>query len=161
MNPFLCGSYGTEKCSCRESDVKKYQKKISGPMLDRIDLQVEMSRLSVEEKFAVTESNVSPRIRAKVEAARERQIQRFAGTDIPFNAAIPGGKVREFCQFSAEGFETYKGIIAGNSLSTRSGDRLAKVARTVADLFDADQIEPPHVLKAKHYVTGGVLRQGF
>jgi magnesium chelatase family protein len=161
MNPCPCGYYGTEKCSCREADVKKYQKKISGPILDRIDLQVEMSRLSVEEKFSETEANVSPRIRSRVEAARQRQVMRFEGTDIPFNAAIPGGRVRELCNFSVAGFEGYKEIIATNSLSTRSADRLTKVARTVSDLFDSDQTEPGHVAKAKQYVVGGVLREGF
>jgi magnesium chelatase family protein len=161
MNPCPCGYYGTEKCCCRDGEIKKYQKKISGPILDRIDLQVEMSRLSVEEKFAVTESNQSPRIRARVETARAHQVKRFIGSDIPFNAAIPGGKVQELCNFSAEGFNSYKDVIAGSSLSTRSADRLAKVARTVADLFDAEKIEPPHLTKAKQYVIGGILREGF
>jgi magnesium chelatase family protein len=161
MNPCPCGYYGTEKCRCREADVQKDQKKISGPILDRIDLKVEMSRLSVEEKFAEAEANVSPRIRARVEAARERQARRFEGTGIPFNGAIPGGRVRELCNFSPDGFEAYKAAIAGSSLSTRSSDRLAKVSRTVADLMGADQIEPPHVGKAKHYVVGGVLREAL
>jgi magnesium chelatase family protein len=161
MNPCPCGYFGTEKCRCREAEVKRYQKKISGPILDRIDLQVEMGRLSVEEKFAETESNLSPRIRARVEAARERQARRFAGTGIPFNAAIPAGSVREFCDFSAAGFEAYKGVITNSSLSTRSADRLAKVSRTVADLFGSERIEPPFVAKAKQYVVGGILRESF
>jgi magnesium chelatase family protein len=161
MNPCPCGYYGTEKCSCREAEIKRYQRKISGPILDRIDLQVEMNRLSVEEKFAPPDADLSPRIRARVEAARERQGKRFQGTDIPFNAAIPGGSVREYCNFSSEGFERYKQIIATSSLSTRSADRLAKVTRTIADLCNADQIEPPHVGKAREYVVGGILREGF
>jgi magnesium chelatase family protein len=127
--------------------------------LDRIDLQVEMSRLSTEERFAETELNVSPRIRTRVEAARMRQASRFRGTGIPFNAAIPGGQVREFCNFSTNGFEKYRAIISSHTLSTRSMDRLAKVARTVADLVDAEQIEPPHLLKAQRYVVGGILRE--
>ena len=69
MNPCPCGYFGTEKCRCKENEIKKYQKKISGPILDRIDLQVEMSRLSTEERFAETEANVSPRIRMRVEEA--------------------------------------------------------------------------------------------
>jgi magnesium chelatase family protein len=158
MNPCPCGYYGTEKCTCTEADVHRYQKKLSGPILDRIDLQVEMSRLSTEERFAETETDVSPRIRARVEAARERQGRRFQGTDIPFNAAIPGGQVREFCNFSPEGFEKYKEVISKHTLSTRSMDRLAKVSRTVADLVDKEQIEPAHVGKAQGYVVGGLLR---
>lgn len=158
---YPCSYYGTEKCSCREADVKKYHRKISGPILDRIDLQVEMGRLSVEEKFAEAESGVSPRIRARVEAARERQVRRFEGTGIPFNAAISGGQVREMCGFSAARFEAYKEVIGGSSLSTRSADRLAKVSRTIADIFSADHVEPPHIAKAKQYVIGGVLREAF
>jgi magnesium chelatase family protein len=158
MNPCPCGFFGTEKCTCKRADVDHYHRKISGPILDRIDLQVEMNRLSTEERFAETETEVSPRIRARVEAARQRQNQRFQGTNIPFNAAIPADKVRESCNFSKEGFEKYREVIATHKLSTRSMDRLAKVARTVADLVDKDQVEPPHVTKAKRYVVGGILR---
>jgi magnesium chelatase family protein len=161
MNPCPCGYHGTEKCQCREADVRKYQKKISGPILDRIDLQVEMTRLSTEERFAETEADVSPRIRERVEAARATQTKRFQGTNIPFNAAIPGGRVREFCNFSDAGLGKYKEVVAGNILSTRSTDRLAKVARTVADLVNSEQVAPPHVVKARKYVVGGVLREGF
>lgn len=161
MNPCPCGYYGTDRCRCREADVRKYQKKISGPILDRIDLQVEMQRLSVEEKFADVEVDLSGRVRARVEAARERQVKRFVGTDIPFNAAIPAARVREFCSFSSGGFEAYKRVVGDSNLSTRSCDRLAKVARTIADLVNQDQIDSVHVLKAKQYVVGGVLRDAF
>src|SRR5262249_14334222 len=145
-------------CRCSEAEVKKYQKKISGPILDRIDLQAELSRLSTEERFAETEENMSEKIRAKVEAARQKQLKRFAGKNIPFNAAIPGGKVREYCSFSPSGFDKYKEIVSSSNLSTRSMDRLAKVARTVADFIDAEHVEPPHVSKAAQFVIGGMLR---
>lgn len=161
MNPCPCGYYGTEMCRCREGDVKRYQKKISGPILDRIDLQVEMSRLSTDERFAETEANVSPRMRAMVEMARSRQQKRFESTGIPFNAAIPGGQVRDYCNFSSEGFEKYKEVVASNALSTRSMDRLAKVARTVADLRDAEQVDPSHVAMARRHIIGGLLRESF
>jgi magnesium chelatase family protein len=161
MNPCPCGYYGTETCRCKEADVRKYQKKISGPILDRIDLQVEMGRLSLEERFAETEADVSPRIRARVETARERQAKRFAGTGIPFNAAIPGGQVRRYCNFSPSALDRYKEVIEKSELSTRSMDRLAKVARTVADLLDSEQVEPGHVMKAVQYVVGGILRESF
>src|SRR5262249_4249929 len=130
----------------------------SGPILDRIDLQVQMNPVSLEDRFATPEQGLSAKLRARVQAARERQAQRFAGSDIPFNAAIPAGRVRELCNFSAEGFESYKQTVAQHSLSTRSVDRLAKVARTVADLAGADAVEPPHVTEAARYVIGGLLR---
>lgn len=161
MNPCPCGFYGTERCICRDSDVDKYQKKISGPLLDRIDLQVDLKPLTTDERFAETEEEVSPRLRAKVERAREIQAKRFEGTDVPFNAAIPGGHVRDYCSFSDNGFSHYKQCIEKNTLSTRSMDRLAKVSRTVADLADNDTVDPPHVDLAASFVIGGMLRERF
>ncbi|MGC3966755.1 MAG: ATP-binding protein [Pirellulales bacterium] len=161
MNPCPCGYFGTEMCRCKDNDVKKYQKKISGPILDRIDLQVELSRLSTEERFTEVADGESEILRGKVQAARDRQNKRFEGKNIPFNAAIPGGHVREFCDFSESGFITYKVVIDNNSLSTRSMDRLAKVARTVADLQNAAKVEPAHVEKAAGFVVGGMLRESF
>lgn len=161
MNPCPCGYYGTDQCVCREPEVDKYQKKISGPLLDRIDLQVDLKRLSTDERFAETEDNLTPRLRAKVEDARQRQSKRFAGTDIPFNAAIPGGRVREYCLFSDSGFARYKELVSQHSLTTRSIDRLAKVSRTVADLTSCDAVEPSHIEKAATFVIGGSLRERF
>lgn len=91
MNPCPCGHYGTGRCRCKEAEVRKYQKKISGPILDRIDLQVQLGRLSTEERFAETDQNVSPKIRANVEAARARQVKRFEGTGIPLQRRHSGG----------------------------------------------------------------------
>lgn len=161
MNPCPCGYYGTEKCTCKDAEVAKYQRKLSGPLLDRIDLQVELDRLSTDERFAETENDVSPRLRGLVQAAREMQLKRFDGSAIPFNAAIPGGHVREYCNFTAAGFDKYKAVIDSSSLSTRSMDRLGKVARTVADLKGSEQIEPAHVDKAASFVVGGMLREAF
>ena len=161
MNPCPCGYYGTEQCNCPAASVKKYQKKLSGPIVDRIDLQVEMDRLSLEERFAAAEKDVSPRLRKQVERARERQAQRFEGEDIPFNAAIPGGHVTEHCAFSEPGFDAFKATIESNTLSTRSMDRLAKVSQTIADLANSDVVAPNHVEEAASFVVGGVLREAW
>lgn len=161
MNPCPCGYYGTGMCRCKESDVKRYHKQLSGPILDRIDLQVEMNKLSTEERFSEGQADLSPKLRAGVESARNRQAKRFQGTGIPFNAAIPGGRVREYCSFSNDGFESYKGIVSTHTLSTRSMDRLAKVSRTLADLAGSDLIDPMHVSKAQSFVVGGILRDTF
>ncbi|MEX0716452.1 MAG: YifB family Mg chelatase-like AAA ATPase [Planctomycetaceae bacterium] len=160
MNPCPCGFYGSDQCRCKDREVKQYQQKLSGPILDRIDLQVELERLSIEERFADTESDVSPRVRQVVQRARDRQVYRN-GKEIPFNAAIPGGHVREYCQFSPSGWGHYKRSIEKNNISTRSMDRLGKVARTVADLRDSDHIEPEDVDEAATYVIGGILRDAF
>ncbi|HZZ28454.1 MAG TPA: YifB family Mg chelatase-like AAA ATPase [Pirellulales bacterium] len=159
MNPCPCGFYGTESCTCRPQDVEKYHHKISGPILDRIDLQVELNRLSTSERFGETKNDLSPRLRAKIEAARVRQQDRFNGLDIPYNAAIPAGQIRELCNFSLPAFDHYKSLIGNHLLSTRSMDRLAKVARTVADLDNSDQIVEKHIDKAGSFVIGGMLRE--
>jgi magnesium chelatase family protein len=161
MNPCPCGYYGTDQCRCDDRTVRGYQQKVSGPILDRIDLQVEMDRLSIDERFAETEDGVSRRIRAIVERARQMQHDRFDGTGIPFNAAIPGGHVTDYCRFSPPAFDTYKSMIEDSSLSTRSMDRLAKVSRTIADLGASEDIVPQHVQEAGSYVIGGMLRENY
>jgi len=158
MNPCPCGFYGDLRCRCSENEVRSYQQKLSGPLLDRIDLQVELKPLSLDEKFAKSEEELSPRLRKTVESARSRQAERFIGINIPFNAAIPGGHVADYVDFSPAGFEAFKVVISESSLSTRSTDRLAKVARTIADLDEHEQTEPKHVTEAASFVVGGMLR---
>jgi magnesium chelatase family protein len=158
MNPCPCGFFGSDQCTCKDKDIAAYQKKLSGPLLDRIDLQVELQRLTTDERFAEVKDEQSQLIRSKVESARDRQRRRFDGQEIPHNAAIPGGQVREYCQFSKPAFEHYKDVIDKNTLSTRSMDRLAKVARTIADLEEKAEIESEHVTKAACFVLGGMLR---
>ena len=159
MNPCPCGYYGTDECRCKPAQVKMYQQKLSGPIIDRIDLQVQLERLSLDDRFAETQEGVSAKLRQKVEAAREKQRQRYKGKEIACNAAMPGGYVREFCQFEPDGFEYYKTVIDESRLSTRSMDRLAKVARTIADLGQCNHVEPRHIEEAKSFVVGGMLRE--
>lgn len=161
MNPCPCGYYGSDKCRCKPNEVRKYQQKLSGPILDRIDLQVEMDRLTMDERFAPTTVGESPRIRQQVEKARNLQSRRFFGLEVPFNAAMPGGRVRDFCEFSEDGLNAFKDMIESSSLSTRSMDRLAKVSRTVADLEGTDHVEPRHIEEAASFVVGGMLRDAF
>ena len=161
MNPCPCGYFGTERCRCKTADVKKYQSKISGPISDRIDLQVTLRPLTTDERFAPTEDEQSPKLRAKVEMARQRQTARFAGKDIAHNAAIPGGAVMEYCKLSPQAMEHYKKVIDTNVLTTRSMDRLAKLARTVADLAEHETVEPEHIDSASRFVIGGMLRENF
>lgn len=161
MNPCPCGFYGTDRCRCKPVEVKKYQAKISGPISDRIDLQVTLRQLSTDERFTPTEENVSPKLRAQVEAARQRQLKRFEGTEIAYNAAIPGGAVMDYCRLSPAALQHYKATIDTNTLSTRSMDRLAKVARTAADLAGSDTTEPEHIDVASKFVIGGMLRENF
>ena len=157
MNPCPCGYFGTDRCMCRKVDVEKYQKKLSGPILDRIDLKVDIERLSIDERFATAEPDVSPKMRQIVERARQRQHERFENQSIPFNAAIPGGHVLDYCIFRDDAVQHYKRIIESSNLSTRSMDRVAKVARTIADLEGDDAVEPAHVEEAANFIAGGSL----
>jgi magnesium chelatase family protein len=158
MNPCPCGYAGTSQCNCDPKSIEKYQKKLSGPLLDRIDLQVPVMTLSLDERFASVADGETPKMRALVEKARRRQQQRYSGTDIAHNAAIPGGQVQDHCQFSDRGFTTFKDAISRGNVSTRTTDRLAKVSRTIADLDNSDTVEPRHVEEATRYVAGGVLQ---
>lgn len=161
MNPCPCGYFGTERCRCSENEVKKYQGKISGPILDRIDLQIELTPLTTEERFAASQDNQTPKLRRTVQAARDRQARRFEGTAISCNARIPGGHILDYCNFSSTGLDEYKRIVDNEILTTRSTDRLAKVSRTIADLEESDEIYPDHVNQASGYVVGGMLRSAL
>jgi magnesium chelatase family protein len=161
LNPCPCGFWGTDQCVCRDADVRHYQRKLSGPIRDRIDLAVALHRLTAEERFGEPGPDASPGLRERVEAARAIQARRYRGTAIPFNAALPAGAVRGYGHFSAAGWKAYRAVVEGNALSTRAMDRLAKVARTVADLGACATIEPAHVTTAGRYAVGGLLREGL
>lgn len=161
MNPCPCGFYGSERCRCKSTEVKKYQSKISGPISDRIDLQVTLKPLTTDERFAPAEGEMSPKYRQRVESARQMQIERFRGTEIAFNAAIPGGAVMDYCKLSDAAMTHYKTVIDTHALSTRSMDRLAKVARTAADLEGSASTEPAHIDVAAQFVIGGIIRDNF
>jgi len=137
-----------ERCTCTPQQVARYTKRISGPLLDRIDMKVAVEPLDLEEKFAEGSAEPSKVIRERVAAARERQAHRYEGTPIPCNAFIPGGQVSRWCVFEEPGFEAYRNAVAKLSLSTRATDKLAKLSRTVADLAAQEKIGPNHVTEA-------------
>lgn len=161
MNPCPCGYFGTDRCRCKPADVKRYQSKLSGPILDRIDLQVELRPLTADERFESVEATESAKVRSLVERARLKQLVRYEGLGVPFNAAMPGGRVLELTGFSQKGREAYRTLVETSTLTTRTMDRLAKVSRTVADLKDSKEVDAAHVQKAAEFVVGGVLRDRF
>jgi magnesium chelatase family protein len=161
MNPCPCGYYGTDSCRCKDAEVMRYLSKISGPILDRIDLQVELQALTTKERMAESVKGQSKKLRDKVQKARDRQHERFKDTSISSNAAIPAGETFDYCKFSNNAMQEFTTVVDVNKISTRSVNRLAKVARTVADLNGKQEIEPPHVAEAVSFVVGGRLRDLF
>ena len=154
MNPCPCGYHGTEDCRCKETDVRRYLSRISGPILDRIDLQVELKGATTQERMAPAIAGQSAKLRNKIQKARDRQSKRFEGKNISCNATIPAGETFDYCQFAPDAMERFTQVIEQNKVSTRSTNRLAKVARTVADLNGKDQIDAPMWRKHRYLLLG-------
>ncbi len=159
MNPCPCGYAGDPRCRCDAKAIERYQKKLSGPFLDRMDLQVFLKPLTHEERFADVSEGESAKIRVRVEKARDRQINRLHGLGISCNSAIPGGQIPEFCRMTEDGETVYRETIERAAVSTRTCDRLAKVARTIADLDGVDLIDSKHVNEAAEFVAAGILQK--
>ena len=157
MNPCKCGWYGhpSGRCRCTERDVRRYHSKISGPLLDRIDLIVEVPALEYDELKRKAPAESSAEIKKRVDAAREIQRARFAacGGTAECNAHIPPRMLREVCAVSAEGEALMHAAFDAMHLSARSYDRILRVARTIADLAASESIESEHIAEAIQYRT--------
>ena len=157
MNPCKCGWYGhpSGRCRCTANDVRRYHSRISGPLLDRIDLIVEVPALEYDELKRKTPAESSAEIKKRVDAAREIQRARFAacGGTAECNAHIPPRMLREVCAVSAEGETLMHAAFDAMHLSARSYDRILRVARTIADLAASESIESEHIAEAIQYRT--------
>ncbi len=134
--------------------VTKYQKRISGPLLDRIDIHIEVPRVDYEKLSGTRLGETSESIRARVQAARDIQNKRFAnGTsnDIVCNADMRVGEVRQFCQLQAEGQSLMRSAMSQLNLSARAYHRILKLARTIADLAGSEEIQSTHLAEALQY----------
>lgn len=153
MNPCPCGYLGDAKreCRCTPTQVQRYRNRISGPLLDRIDLHVEAPALSVAELRTTQGGEGSAAIRARVEAARERQRARFSGSRTAANARMTQAQLKRHCQLDAALGDLLQHAMEQLSLSARAYDRILKVARTIADLAGAETIAGPHLLEAIQY----------
>jgi magnesium chelatase family protein len=139
-------------CRCDDAAVARYLGKLSGPLLDRIDLHVTVARVSFDELVERgSGAETSAAVRARVESARDRQTQRLRGAAIPTNAAIPAAAVRRFCRLDADALALLEGAVTRGTLSARAFDRITRVARTIADLAGAGSIARAHVAEALIY----------
>lgn len=154
MNPCPCGYYGdTQKpCTCSPSTVTKYQKRISGPLLDRIDIHIQVPRVDYEKLSDKRMGEPSRVVRERVEAARERQRARFAAVkDMACNADMRPAEVRKFCELDAACSSLMKTAMNQLQLSARAYHRVLKLARTIADLAGSEKIAVSHVAEALQY----------
>jgi magnesium chelatase family protein len=153
MNPCPCGYLGDKRheCRCTPTQVQRYRARISGPLLDRIDLHVEAPALSVGELRSEKPGEPSAPLRARVQAARSRQQARFAGTKITSNARMTHAQIRKFCAIDAAMGDLLQHAMEELHLSARAYDRILKVARTIADLAGAEAIASNHLLEAIQY----------
>ena len=155
MNPCRCGNFGhpTKPCTCKPRDVKSYLSKISGPVLDRFDIQIELPALSYEELASRTgEEESSASIRARVSAARERAARRMKDTPgIYCNAQLDAASLRTYCRLDPAADKLLHAAYDRMGLSARGYDRILRVARTVADLDGAEEIQAKHIAEAIQY----------
>ncbi|MBQ5544618.1 MAG: YifB family Mg chelatase-like AAA ATPase [Clostridia bacterium] len=153
MNPCRCGYFGhpTRPCTCRKGAVARYLSKISGPLLDRIDIHVEVPPVNYSDLARTTPSESSAVIKQRVDAARKRQQERFAGTGISCNARITPEVFHKTCVLTDDASQLLKLAFDRMHLSGRAYDRIVKVARTIADLDGSDVISSPHISEAVQY----------
>lgn len=156
MNPCKCGYYGhpTRKCTCKPNDIKKYVSKISGPLLDRIDIQIEVPSLEYSDLSKKTDEESSCEIRKRVNEAREIMQKRLAneiredGKPITCNAQMDPKHIRKYCQLDESCSKIMENAFNSLGLSARGHDRILRLARTIADVDKSENILPSHILEA-------------
>jgi magnesium chelatase family protein len=153
MNPCQCGFHGdAEKpCTCAPGAVLRYQKRISGPLLDRIDIHVEVPRVKYDKLTSTRLGEPSAVVRSRVRASRALQAARFAGTDLLTNADMRVAEVRRYCALDETGMALVRTAMRQLQLSARAVHRILKLARTIADLAEAEAILPAHLAEALQY----------
>ncbi|MGH8014698.1 MAG: YifB family Mg chelatase-like AAA ATPase [Candidatus Zixiibacteriota bacterium] len=154
MNPCPCGYYGDQnhECTCSSGEIQKYMSKISGPLMDRIDIHIIVPSVKFKELSSEARGEKSEAIRERVNRARKRQQLRFSGEKKIFcNAHMESRDIRKYCKIDEKSQALLSMAISRQGLSARAYDRILKVARTIADLANSDNIEMTHIAEAVHY----------
>ena len=153
MNPCKCGWYGhsSRRCTCSDASVTKYHERLSGPLLDRIDMYIETPSLEYDELRERSKAESSAEVRARVNLAREAQRQRYEGSGLTCNAHIGSAHLERYCALSADCEQLMRDAYSRLSMTARSYDRVLRVARTIADLDHSANISPAHLAEAIRY----------
>lgn len=153
MNPCPCGYFGhpTRKCTCPEGAPARYLAKVSGPLLDRLDIHIEVPQVKFDELADNEKGESSAAIRERVNAARKIQQKRFEGTNVQSNAHMTAQMTRKYCILTDNAAELLKNSFDALGLSARAYDKILRVARTIADLDGADKIDIKHISEALQY----------
>lgn len=153
MNPCPCGNYGSKKaeCRCSSAQIHKYLSKLSGPIMDRIDLHVEVDNVTYEDLSSKSEEESSASIKERVNKARKIQLQRFSDTKIFSNSKMNSAQTNKYCKLDEDGKKMMELAFNNLNLSARAHDRILKVARTIADLDGEQNILPKHIAEAIQY----------
>jgi magnesium chelatase family protein len=162
MNPCPCGWAGdtARECNCLEADLRRYRARLSGPLLDRIDLCVPVPRLEWEEIAGARDGESTAAVRARVGAARERQARRYRGAGFAANAELPEAHARRHCAVSGDAARLIERAVSKLGLSMRACVRVLRVARTIADLAGAERLDASHVAEAVQYRVDPIPRAG-
>jgi magnesium chelatase family protein len=153
MNPCPCGYYGdpVRPCTCSSTMITRYQKRISGPLMDRIDIHMQVPRVEYQKLRDLKPGESSAEVRARVEAARERQRERFAGTSIASNADMRPAEIRKYCALDENCQALMKAAMRQLQLTARAYHRVLKLSRTIADLAGSEAITQVHLAEALQY----------
>ena len=153
MNPCPCGNYGAKdrECTCTPTQIHKYLSKLSGPIMDRIDIHVEVDNITYHELNAENKEEPTAKIKERVDRARKIQLERFKGTKTYCNAKMTVPQMKKFCKLSEECQKLMEMAFTNLKLSARAHDRILKVARTIADLEGVENIAPNHIAEAVSY----------
>ncbi|AOY77331.1 YifB family Mg chelatase-like AAA ATPase [Clostridium formicaceticum] len=155
MNPCPCGYHGTDApqhhCSCTPQQVRRYTAKVSGPLLDRMDIIVETSAVSYKDLTSNKKTETSKEIRERVEKARQRQLERYKKNRFTFNSELTPAAIKKYCQLDSPSQSLLSNAFDKMGLSARAYNRIIKITRTIADLEESDEIKVHHLAEALQY----------